>query len=556
LLAARNASARIRLEVEMSALSMAVFAADEPVSATLSIFDWSVVAFYMVGLVLLGILVSRRPKAPVDYFLASRATRWPAIGLALFASNMSSTALVGLAGGAYSIGLSVYNYEWSANLILVFFCMFLLPYIIRSKSFTMPEFLERRYDRRARLYFALLTLLLNIFVDSAAILYSGSLVGQVLLPSWPLWLIVAILAGAAGLYTVLGGLRAVIYTESVQAIVLLTGALLISVGAFRRAGGWHSVMSSVDPALISLIRPAHDAGVPWPGLLFGIPLLGFYYWCTNQSIVQRMLSARNIDHARWGALFAGLLKLPILFLIVLPGTCALLLFPHLARPDMVYPNLILRVLPAGLIGLVVSGFVAATMVSISSMLNSASTLITMDVVKQFRPLLSDVQVVRIGKLCTAALFVVAIVWAPQLQLFPSLWQYLQAVLSYAVPPIVAVFLAGMFWRGANADGAAATMRWGSCAGFAFFMINAVFGWTHLHFLYVAPILTTFDIVVLVAVSTAREVEISVSSAATMWTIDFSRVENMRLRNTPAWQDYRIQSAVLLLLTGIIVYLFK
>jgi solute:Na+ symporter, SSS family len=540
----------------MSALSMPVLPANEPGVATLGVLNWSVVVFYMTALVLLGIFVSRRPKAPVDYFLASRATRWPAIGLALFASNMSSTALVGLAGGAYSVGLSVYNYEWSANLILVFFCVFLLPYIIRSKSFTMPEFLERRYDRRARLYFALLTLLLNIFVDSAAILYSGSLVGQVLLPSWPLWLIVASLAGAAGLYTVLGGLRAVIYTESVQAIVLLSGALLISVGAFRRAGGWHAVMTSVDPAFISLIRPSTDQGVPWPGLLLGIPLLGFYYWCTNQSIVQRMLSAKDINHARWGALFAGLLKLPILFLIVLPGTCALILFPHLARPDMVYPNLILRVLPAGLIGLVVSGFVAATMVSISSMLNSASTLITMDVVKQFRPSLSDEKVVRIGKACTAALFVFAIAWAPQLQLFPSLWQYLQAVLSYAVPPVVAIFLVGMFWRGANADGAASTMRWGSVAGFAFFIVNAVIGWTHLHFLYVAPILTAFDILILVAVSRARKVDISASSAATMWTLDFSKVENLRLRLTPAWQDYRLQSAVLLLLTGIVVYVFR
>jgi SSS family solute:Na+ symporter len=540
----------------MSALSMTVSAVAEPAPAVLGILDWSVVCFYSIGLVLLGLLVSRRPVAPVDYFLASRATRWPAIGLALFASNMSSTALVGLAGGAYSVGLSVYNYEWSANVILVFFCVFLLPYIIRSQSFTMPEFLERRYDRRVRLYFALLALLLNVFVDSAAILYSGSLVGQVLLPGWPLWVIVAILAGAAGLYTVLGGLRAVIYTEAVQAIVLLAGALLISIGAFRRAGGWHSVMNSVDPAFISLIRPLHDPGVPWPGLLFGIPLLGFYYWCTNQSIVQRMLSAKNIDHARWGALFAGLLKLPILFLIVLPGTCALLLFPHLPRPDMVYPNLILRVLPAGLIGLVVSGFVAATMVSIASMLNSASTLITMDVVKQFRPLLSDVQVVRIGKVSTAVLFIIAIAWAPQLQLFPSLWQYLQAVLSYAVPPIVAVFLAGMFWRGANAAGAAATMRWGSIAGFALFLINVVFGWTHLHFLYVAPILTALDTLILLAVSTASKVEISASSAATMWTSEFSKLEHLRLRLTPAWQDYRIQSSVLLILTAIVVYWFR
>jgi solute:Na+ symporter, SSS family len=315
-------------------------------------------------------------------------------------------------------------------------------------------------------------------------------------------------------------------------------------------------MSGVSPAAISLIRPADDPGVPWPGLLLGIPLLGFYYWCTNQSIVQRMLSAKNIEHARWGALFAGLLKLPILFLIVLPGTCALILFPHLARPDMVYPNLILRVLPAGLIGLVVSSFVAATMVAISSMLNSASTLITMDVVRQFRPTLSDEKVVRIGKTSTAALFVFAIAWAPQLQLFPSLWQYLQAVLSYAVPPVVAIFLVGMFWRGANADGAAATMRWGSVAGFAFFVVNAVLSWTHLHFLYVAPILTVFDTLILVAVSTARKVEISASSAATMWTLDFSRVEDLRLRLTPAWQDYRLQSALLLLLTGIIVYVFR
>jgi solute:Na+ symporter, SSS family len=540
----------------MSALSMPVFTGNEAASSALSIVDWSVVALYTSGLVLLGILVSRRRAGPVDYFLASRATRWPTIGLALFASNMSSTALVGLAGGAYSIGLSIYDYEWSANVILVFFCVFLLPYIIRSQSFTMPEFLERRYDRRARLYFALLTLLLNIFVDSAAILYSGSLVGQVLLPRWPLWLIVTILAGAAGLYTVLGGLRAVIYTEAVQAIVLLVGALLISVGAFHRAGGWHVVMNTVDPAFTSLIRPLHDPGVPWPGLLVGIPLLGFYYWCTNQSIVQRMLSAKNIEHARWGALFAGLLKLPILFLIVLPGTCALLLFPHLPRADMVYPNLILRVLPAGLIGLVVAGFIAATMVSISSMLNSASTLITMDVVKQFRPLLSDAQVVRIGKLSTAVLFFVAIAWAPQLQLFPSLWQYLQAVLSYAVPPIVAVFLAGMFWRGANADGAAAAMQWGSIAGLAFFLVNVVFGWTKLHFLYVAPILTALDLVIIFGVSKVRKVELSASSAATMWTSEFSKAEHLRLKRIPAWKDYRIQSTALLILTGVIVYLFR
>src|SRR5271155_1113362 len=456
----------------------------------LGVLDWLVIGVYSGGLILLGLAMTRRRVAPVDYFLASRATRWPVIGLALLASNMSSTALVGLAGGAYAIGISVYDYEWSAVVILVFFCLFLLPSIIRSQAYTMPEFLERRYDARVRLHFALLTLFLNIFVDSAGILYSGSLVCQLLFPTWPLWLIVTAMAGAARLYTILGGLRAVIYTEAVQAVVLLAGAMIISIGAFSRAGGWHAVMSGVNPAAISLIRPVGDPGVPWPGLLLGIPLLGFYYWCTNQSIVQRMLSAKNIDHARWGALFAGLLKLPVLFLIVLPGTCALLLFPKLPKPDLVYPNLILRLLPAGLIGLVVAGFVAATMVSIASMLNSASTLLTMDVIKQLKPGLTDSQVVLIGRLSTAALLLVAVAWAPQLQLFPSLWQYLQAVLAYAVPPVVALFLVGMFWRGADAAGAAATMLVGSCCGIALFLLNVVLHRTHLHFLYVAPILTT------------------------------------------------------------------
>src|SRR5271170_65049 len=501
----------------------------------LGLVDWLVIGVYSGGLILLGLLMSRRHSGPADYFLASRATQWPVIGLALLASNMSSTALVGLAGGAYAVGVSVYNYEWTANVILVFFCVFLLPFVIRSQTYTMPEFLEHRYDARVRLYFAVLTLFLNIFVDSAAILYSGSLVCQLLLPTWPLWCIVTAMAGAAGLYTILGGLRAVIYTEAVQAVVLLAGAMIISIGAFSRAGGWHAVMSGVNPAAISLIRPIGDPGVPWPGLLLGIPLLGFYYWCTNQSIVQRRLSARNNDHARWGDLFAGLLKLPVLFLIVLPGTCALLLFPKLPQADAVYPTLILKLLPSGLVGLVVAGFIAATMVSIASMLNSASTLITMDVIRQFKPSLSDSQVVRIGRVSTAGLLVVAVAWAPQLQLFPSLWQYLQAVLAYAVPPVVALFLVGMFWRGANADGAAAAMLVGSAFGLALFVINGVLRWTHLHFLYVAPILTALDAAVLVGVSVRRRASFRASANVALWKFDSGEAERLRRKLAPLWQ---------------------
>lgn len=522
----------------------------------LGLADWVVVIAYTGGLVLLGLLMSRRHFGPADYFLASRETRWPAIGLALLASNMSSTALVGLAGGAYALGISVYDYEWSAIVILIFFCLFLLPFVIRSQTFTMPEFLERRYDRRVRVRFALLTLFLNIFVDAAGVLYSAALVCRLIFTASPLWLIVCGLAAAAGLYTTLGGLRAVIYTEAVQAVVLLAGALMISISAFGRAGGWHAVMHDVNPGALSLIRPIGDPGVPWPGLLLGIPLLGFYYWCTNQSIVQRMLSAKDIDHARWGALFAGLLKLPVLFVIVLPGTCALLLFPHLAKSDFVYPTLILKLLPAGLVGLVVAAFIASAMVSIASMLNSASTLITMDVIKQLRPQLSDIEIVSVGRWSTAALLLIAIAWAPQLQLFPSLWQYLQAVLAYAVPPVVAIFALGMFWRAATAEAAAATMILGSLCGFGLFLINVVFGWTHIHFLYAAPVLTSIDVAIMVALSLHRPVAIDAGKEDVMWQRRFSRNENLRLRGIPIWQDYRFLAAGLLALTAAVVISFR
>jgi SSS family solute:Na+ symporter len=291
-------------------------------------------------------------------------------------------------------------------------------------------------------------------------------------------------------------------------------------------------------------------------LLLGIPLLGFYYWCTNQTMVQRLLSAKNVDHARWGALFAGLLKLPVLFLIVLPGTCAQLLFPKLPRADMVYPKLILNLLPPGLIGLVVAGFVAATMVSIASMLNSASTLLTIDVIRQFKPALSNSSLVRAGRWTTAGLLVVAVAWAPQLHHFPSLWQYLQGVLAYAVPPVVAVFLAGMFWRGANADGAAAAMIAGSICGFIFFLLNVVLGWTHFHFLYAAPILTLLDLIILVGVSARRPVAVSIEGDATMWKLDLQRAERLKLALIPFWQDYRVLAAALLALTAGVVIAFK
>ncbi|HEY2418666.1 MAG TPA: sodium/solute symporter [Steroidobacteraceae bacterium] len=504
----------------------------------------------------MGVSTARRRPRAEDYFLASRASHWSAIGLALLASNASSTALIGLAGAAYATGISVYNYEWSATVILVLYCLFLLPFVLRSRVYTMPEFLERRYDARARLYFAILSLFLSVLVDSAGALYSGSLLCRLLLPDVPLAVIAAVLAGAAGLYTIVGGLRAVIYTETIQGGVLLCGAAAVAFAAFHHAGGWHNVMTRVDPAALSLIRPIGDPAVPWPGLLLGIPVLGFYYWCTNQFMVQRVLSARSVDDGRRGVLFAGLLKLPLLFLMVLPGTCAILLLPHLPRADMVYPALIFSVLPAGLIGLVVASFIAAILACVASTLNSAATIMTMDIIGRFAPAVSEGRVVLIGRLTTAGFLLLSVIWAAQIEHFGSLWQYLQAVLAYAVPPVVALFAIGLFWRGANAAGAFATAVLGSACGLLLFLCNAVFHVTHMHFLYAAPLLLAIDAAILVLVSWWSGGINGTRIDPLMFTVAAFRDDSRQLEDVPWWSNYRVQAILLLALTACVVYIFR
>lgn len=521
-----------------------------------SSWDWLVVAGYGAVLIALGLSASRRHARAEDYFLASRASRWPNIGLSLLASNISSTALIGLAGAAYAYGISAYDYEWSAVVVLVFFCICLLPFVLRSRVYTMPEFLERRYDARARTYLAALTLFLNVFLDSAGSLYSGALVCQVLLPDVPLGLIATTLAGAAALYTAIGGLRAVIQTETLQAIVLLVGAAVVSVEAFHEAGGWQQVMTRVNPDMLSLIRPVGDPYVPWPGLLLGIPVLGLYYWCTNQFIVQRVLSAQDIGHGRRGVLLAGLLKLPVLFIMVLPGSCGILLFPHLARADAVYPTLIFHLLPAGLLGLVMAGFVAATMASVASTLNSASTLLTMDIVRRLRPALSDRQLVRLGRVSTLLFLVAAVSWSLQVRHFGSLWQYMQSMLAYAVPPVVALFGSGMLSARVNATGAAWMLLAGTAAGVVLFLLNVVLGVTHIHFLYVAPGLLAFDVAVLMLASRLAPAPPARRVSALLFTATVLREDSAALRGEPWWRNYRVQAALLLLATAVLVLMFR
>lgn len=518
--------------------------------------DLSIIIIYIIIVVGIGLKLGSKHKNAKDYFLAGRSMTWFFIGVSLFASNISSTTLIGLAGDAYSTGISVFNYEWFAIIILIFFTIFFLPFILKSQVYTMPEFLEKRYDGRARAYFSILTLFLNIVVDTAGSLYAGGLLLKLVFPDIPMWQTITILAIIAGIYTIAGGLAAVIYTDAIQTLFLMIGAVVISITAFDKIGSsWEILTSHVPSDMLSLIRPLGDAGVPWLGLFTGLPILGFYFWCTNQFMVQRVLSAKNVQHGRWGSLFAGFLKLPVIFLMVLPGTMAIILYPNLSNPDLVYPTLMFDLLPVGLLGIVLAGFIAALMSQIDSTLNSASTLVTMDFIYKLKPNLDGRQLMKIGRWVTFGFMILAAIWAPQIENFGSLFKYLQKVLSYTVPPVVAMFLIGIFSKRANSKGAFASLVSGVSLGVIFFIVNEIFHLTNVHFLYVAPILFVASALVLIVVSNKTEPESEEKINALIWTKAGFDAETKELETVPWYLNFRKQAIALAILALILVVSF-
>lgn len=522
------------------------------ISFELHTIDITIIVLYILFVIGLGLHLGRKHRNAEDYFLAGRSMTWFFIGISLFASNISSTTLIGLAGDAYSTGISVFNYEWFAVIILIFFALFFLPFILQSRVYTMPEFLEKRFDKRARNYFSMLTLFLNIIVDTAGSLYAGALLLKLIFPEIPLWQTIFALAMIAGIYTIAGGLAAVIYTDAVQTVLLLTGSVIISLMAFDKIGGWETITNQIPGNMLSLIRPLDDPGVPWLGLLTGLPILGFYFWCTNQFIVQRVLSAKNIEHGRWGALFAGLLKLPVLFLMVLPGTFAILLYPELPKADLVYPTLLFDLLPVGLLGLVLAGFIAALMSQIDSTLNSASTLVTMDFIRNMKPGLSSKDLLKVGRWVTFGFMILAALWAPLIDSFGSLFKYLQKVLSYTVPPVVAMFLAGIFSKKVNKTGAYASLISGVILGIAFFISNEIFHWTNVHFLYIAPLLFIACIIILFVVSYNTPEPVN---EQLIWTKEFYNNETAILKKQIWIKNYRFLSIILAVVTVVLVVSF-
>ena len=568
----------------------------------LSYIDIIVIAVYLIGIVIYGISKSKRDSSE-DYFLGGRTMTWPIVGIALFSANISSSTLVGLASDAYQTNINVYNYEWFAVVVLIFFSIFFLPFYLKSKVYTMPEFLERRYDSRSRYYFSFITIIGNVMVDTAAGLYVGSIVLKLLFPDISSTIIIIILAIAAAAYTIPGGLNSVIQTEVIQAVLLIIGSCLLTYFAFDKlGGGWGAMMDGLNDLLanggvnfgdrleegkyipktsdevFSLVRPDNDEFMPWWGLLTGVPLLGFYFWANNQFMVQRILGAKNLNHGRWGALFAGFLKLPVIFIMVVPGVLALLLFNTLDIsslnypladgeickdlsdcPNLTYPVLLFQLLPKGILGLVVAGLLAAMMSSVSATFNSASTLITMDFVKQLRPQMTSKQLVRAGQIATLVLVVLASIWVPFIeQVSNSLWGYLQLVIAFTSPPVVSAFLLGLFWKRANGHGAFISLLVGG--GSALFMIlsavNDISPYVNdLHFLAKANILFVISMLTHIIISLITGAPDPQKVQEYTYKKEIFTEETAELKTLPWYQNYRKLAIILLILTAIIVGYF-
>jgi len=482
--------------------------------------DIAVLVGYLVLARLIPLWLTGAQEDADDFFLGGRNFIWPLIGFSLFATNMSGSSFVGLAGAGYNQGVSVYNYEWSAAVILVFFVFFILPFYLRSGVYTMPEFLERRFDYRSRRVFSGINLFFNMFIDAAGALYAGALV-FVLLFDVPLWAAVAGLAGLAAIISIFGGLEAVVISDTVQAVMLILGGSIVAVAAYGQLPSWQAVIDTAGPEALSVFKPADDPNMPWPGLFTGVLVVGTYFWTTNQLIVQRTLGARTMNHGRWGSIFAGFLKLPVLFFMILPGTMAMVLYPDLSNPDMVFPV----------------------------------TLVTMDFVEPLYPDLSDRGIVLTGQVVTGVALLVAILWAPQIQQFQSLWDYLQSCLSYTTPPIVATFVGGIFWTRANRHGAFATLLLGVGLGAVFFVLNEIFSVFAIQFLYAAGISLGMSVIVLVGVSLATEAPPAEKTDELTWNVSYWHAETRELEDLAWWQNYRYHSVLLVLCTAVILYFF-
>mgnify|MGYP001237155940 FL=1 len=445
-------------------------------SSIFQTLDWFVLGIYFLILIVVAVWVAlKRNKNTEDYFLAGRNVGWFVIGASIFASNIGSEHVVGLAGTGFSSGTPLAHYELHAWIVLLLGWLF-LPFYMRSGAFTMPEFLEKRFDSRSRWFLSVFSLFAYVLTKVSVTIYAGGIVVSELL-NLDFWIGAIGIVVFTGIYTIIGGLKAVVYTETLQTVVLILGSVIITYLGFQEVGGWNELTNTVNqvsPDHFNMWRPINDPDFPWTGLLIGGTIVGIWYWCTDQYIVQRTLAANNIMIGRRGAIFGAYLKLLPILIFLIPGIIAYALTIQnpeifnvidsdgIERADRAFPMLVTTLLPVGIKGLVAGGLMAALMSSLASVFNSCSTIFTIDIYKKIKPEKSEKYLVKIGKIATLIIVILGIAWIPVMEKIGGgvMYQYLQNVQAYIGPPVTAVFLLGILWKRINAQASIVTLSAG------------------------------------------------------------------------------------------------
>lgn len=538
---------------------------------------------YVLGILAVGLWygISHKRKskdnAAGEYFLAGKTLKWPAIGLALFATNISTVHLVSLAQSGFDSGLLNGNFEWMAAFTLILLALFFTPFYIKSGVATLPDFLERRYDRSSRDWLVIVSIVSAIIIHIAFSMLAGGIVLKTLF-GVNMYISVIVISVITAVYTIVGGLKAVVVTESIQTVVLIVGAAIISFAAYFKMGGWEPMVNVLHSTnqmdKLSMLRPHGDAsGMPWYAILLGYPVLGIWYWCADQTIVQRVLGAKDENHARVGPLFCGFIKILPVFIFILPGLFAYTLAQSgkldisalqiidetgntIVNSKGIYTLMITQLLPTGLVGILVAALLSGLMSQISGALNSISTMVGYDIYKRYRPETNDKQLVRVGKIAAGVALVFSLMLLPLLNRYESIFNGLNDIIAHIAPPITCVFLLGVFWKKASAQSAKLTLWIGSALGAIVFASNKIFVETsiaHIPFMMMAFYLFMACVLIQVFFSYVYPVQHTEQSEKLYWKSIFEPLES------PGWSglgNYKTLSVILLLLMGVLFWIFR
>ena len=538
---------------------------------------------YILGIVALGLFAGIRQQragragSASQYFLAGKSLKWPSIGLALFATNISTVHLVSLAQSGFDTGLLNGDFEWMAAFTLILLALFFAPFYIRSGVATLPDFLEKRYDRASRNWLTIISIISAIVIHIAFSMLAGGIVLNTLF-GFDMYLSISVISVITAFYTIVGGLKAVVITESIQTVVLITGAVIITVSAWHRMDGWHPMMEvlrtthSLDK--LSMLRPKGDSsGMPWYAVFLGYPVLGIWYWCADQTIVQRVLGARDENHARVGPLFCGFIKILPVFIFVLPGLFAYTL-AHSGKLDLsaitridatgrsvveskgIYTLMIMQLLPTGLIGILVAALLSGLMSQVSGALNSISTMVSYDIYKRYRPQTSDARLVVLGKMAAGVALIFSLCLLPLLDKYESIFAGLNDIIAHIAPPITCVFLVGVFWKKASATSAKLTLWIGSGIGGLIFAFNKLIPGTTLAsipFMMMAFYLFCICLLMQVTFSYIYPTTGSPAGDRLYWN---SLTEPLQSKGWKGIGNYKTLSLILILLMIVLFYVFS